>query len=246
MGTAAKACLFGAIEIFLLVTPMMIPSVPLWFGILAWTAAAVLASVALVLWLQERTEPESDVSANNDVESQLELVYRPGRPFLEEEYGVNEIGKPPPGYLECLVGVRNTSPRQLEGVRVQVVSASQAIYALPITLQSRDDAELTFPLAPNEMRLVRFLRQEARDGNLFDWPFIAGKAEATVYAPCEVVLAAYARGVSALQTVSLFLAEDGEMRLKPSTFGNPPGIIAPSAYVRGKVTVIAKGDPKLN
>ena len=77
MGTAAKACLFGALEIFLLVTPMMFPTAPLWVGVIAWTVAAVLALTAFALWIEDkgRTLPQTQLAPmkNFGVEEQRRL-----------------------------------------------------------------------------------------------------------------------------------------------------------------------------
>lgn len=242
MGAAAKLCLLGGIEIFLLFTPMMFPSVPTWVGILAWTVAAALLATAFALWFDGLRDKSRTSAEEATEENKLQIVYRGGVPFLEEEYGVNEIGKEPPGYLERLIGVRNCSSRSLKAVSVQIVSATQAIRGLPIKLAARDGDGHEFSLAPNEMKLVRFLRQEASGGDHLDWPRVSGEASALVSCPCEVVVAAYAKGAHTTQKLSLSINDNHEVTISPPNFGQMPGGLSPSAYVRSKLILIKKAD----
>ena len=170
---------------------------------------------------------------------ELELVYRIGRPFLEEgPLGPAELWKTPPMYVERLIGVRNVSSDDVRNVRVQVASATQATEALPLTLPPRDGSNLPFTLSPGEMRLVRFVRQEAGSGQPLRHGCFGGKDGPICLLPCDVILAAYADGVSTLKRVSLSLGSDKEIRVEPPIFGELPGGAEPSLYIRAKVGVI--------
>jgi hypothetical protein len=65
MGLFAKICAGIAVEIVLLVTPMMWPSIPAWLGYLAYSAAGLLlvtAAVMLIAELRRRDRKAADLA----------------------------------------------------------------------------------------------------------------------------------------------------------------------------------------
>jgi hypothetical protein len=228
---------------------LLSPSADRWALIISGAVATVSAMAFLSTWIRSgvpdrATHGDSDAAAGGDATEKLEIVYRVGEPFLEEQWrAVGEPGQTPARSIEKLVGVRNLSSRDVHGVRVQVASASQATRGLPLTLPPRDGPSHPFSLAPGEMRLVRFLHQEAGAGRPLGMAALGGKGGPPCSARCDLVLAAYAEGAATLRKVSVWRDERGELRVRPPALGDLPGGVEPAGYVRFVVRRIERKNP---
>jgi hypothetical protein len=228
-----------------MLTAVLLDRPPELIVIFAMVAACVALFLATFVVLFVRglraTAPvalaELTVDSLATAQAKLELVLRPGAPFLSQILTLDRNGNTPPvNAVEWFIGVRNTSPTDAaHNVRVQAVTATQATRGLPAVLPPRDGPTGPFSLAPGEMRLVRFIRQRTEVGKRPGLATIGagdGLDRVPCLTPCEMVIATYADGTSSLQTVSLSLNDKGEIRIRPPVLGELPGGVEPKGYAR--------------
>lgn len=166
--------------------------------------------------------------------SSLEFVMRPGGGF-QDRGGDFTRGAAGSVEIDYLIGVRNTSEVSISDVRVQVVSASQGVAGLPITLRARDASPDESWLAPGEMRLYSMLRLTLNPYGGHRHLLIGGKELGSGHGlvpsiACDLTVAAYERSGSSMVKLSLDYDQHGELEITPASLGDIPGGLDPALY----------------